>query len=56
MLIKGEDPNKIAYGSTLSAYGFDNELKFDFMLTNPPYGKTWAPDKRRWELERRKNN
>jgi len=46
MLIKGEDPNKIAYGSTLSAYGFDNNLKFDFMLTNPPYGKTWAPDKK----------
>lgn len=46
MLIKGEDPNKIAYGSTLSAYGFDSNLKFDFMLTNPPYGKTWAPDKK----------
>ena len=46
MLIKGEDPNKIAYGSTLSAYGFENDLKFDFMLTNPPYGKTWAPDKK----------
>ncbi len=46
MLIKGEDPDKIAYGSTLSAYGFDRELKFDFMLTNPPYGKTWAPDKK----------
>lgn len=46
MLIKGEDPDKIAYGSTLSAYGFDKNLKFDFMLTNPPYGKTWAPDKK----------
>lgn len=46
MLIKGEDPNKIVYGSTLSAYGFDNDLKFDFMLTNPPYGKTWATDKK----------
>jgi len=46
MLIKGEDPNKIAYGSTLSSYGFDKDLKFDFMLTNPPYGKTWAPDKK----------
>jgi len=46
MLIKGEDPDKIAYGSTLSAYGFERELKFDFMLTNPPYGKTWAPDKK----------
>ncbi len=46
MLIKGEDPDKIVYGSTLSAYGFDKDLKFDFMLTNPPYGKTWAPDKK----------
>jgi type I restriction enzyme M protein len=47
MLIKGEDPNKIAYGSTLSAYGFDNNLKFDFMLTNPPYGKSWKDDKKK---------
>lgn len=47
MLIKGEDPDKIAYGSTLSAYPKDwQDLKFDFMLTNPPYGKTWAPDKK----------
>jgi len=46
MLIKGEDPDKIVYGSTLSAYGFDKDLMFDFMLTNPPYGKTWAPDKK----------
>lgn len=46
MLIKGEDPNKIAFGSTLSAYGFPPDLKFDFMMTNPPYGKTWAPDKK----------
>lgn len=46
MLIKGEDPDKIVYGSTLSAYGFEKDLKFDFMLTNPPYGKTWAPDKK----------
>ena len=46
MLIKGEDPDKIVYGSTLSAYGFNIDLKFDFMLTNPPYGKTWAPDKK----------
>ena len=46
MLIKGEDPDKIVYGSTLSQYGFPADLKFDFMLTNPPYGKTWAPDKK----------
>ncbi len=51
MLLKGEDPDKIVYGSTLSQYGGDraNEwrnLKFDFMLTNPPYGTSWADDKK----------
>ncbi|MCB9334302.1 MAG: SAM-dependent DNA methyltransferase [Lewinellaceae bacterium] len=43
MLIKGEDPEKIAFGSTLSSDGFPR-LKFDFMLSNPPYGKTWKID------------
>lgn len=46
MLIKGEDPEKIVYGSTLSQYGFDKDLRFDFMLTNPPYGTSWADDKK----------
>jgi type I restriction enzyme M protein len=46
MLLKGEDPDKIVYGSTLSQYGFDRELRFDFMLTNPPYGTSWADDKK----------
>ncbi|MBI4648538.1 MAG: SAM-dependent DNA methyltransferase [Bacteroidia bacterium] len=43
MLIKDEDPDKIAFGSTLSNDGFPN-LQFDFMLTNPPYGKSWKID------------
>jgi type I restriction enzyme M protein len=43
MLIKEEDPDKIAFGSTLSSDGFPN-LQFDFMLSNPPYGKTWKID------------
>ena len=46
MLLKGEDPEKIVYGSTLSKYGFDRNLRFDFMLTNPPYGTSWADDKK----------
>ncbi|MBS1492739.1 MAG: SAM-dependent DNA methyltransferase [Bacteroidetes bacterium] len=46
MLLKNEDPDKIVYGSTLSQYGFPNELRFDFMLTNPPYGTSWADDKK----------
>lgn len=46
MLLKGEDPDKIVYGSTLSQYGFSKDLRFDFMLTNPPYGTSWADDKK----------
>ena len=46
MLLKGEDPDKIVFGSTLSQYGFDRDMRFDFMLTNPPYGTSWADDKK----------
>jgi type I restriction enzyme M protein len=44
MLLKDEDPDKIKFGSTLSEYGFDHNLKFNFMLTNPPYGTSWKQD------------
>jgi len=44
MLLKGEDPDKIKFGSTLSEYGFDPDLKVNFMLTNPPYGVSWKQD------------
>jgi type I restriction enzyme M protein len=43
MLIKGEKTENIAYGSTLSKDGFPH-LHFDFMLSNPPYGKSWKID------------
>lgn len=43
MLIKGEKTENIAYGSTLAKDGFP-QLHFDFMLSNPPYGKTWKID------------
>jgi type I restriction enzyme M protein len=43
MLIIGEKSENIAYGSTLSKDGFPH-LHFDFMLSNPPYGKTWKID------------
>lgn len=46
MLLKGEDPDKIKFGSTLSKYGFDPNLKFNFMLTNPPYGTSWKEDQK----------
>jgi len=44
MLLKGEDPEKIKFGSTLSEYDFESDLKFNFMLTNPPYGTSWKED------------
>lgn len=44
MLLKDEDPDKIKFGSTLSEYGFDQNLRFNFMLTNPPYGTSWKQD------------
>jgi len=43
MLIKDKDPKNIAYGSTLGKDGFSMQ-KFDFMLSNPPYGKSWKID------------
>ncbi|MEL7146963.1 MAG: class I SAM-dependent DNA methyltransferase, partial [Bacteroidota bacterium] len=43
MLIKDEDPENIAYGSTLGNDGFMGK-EFDFMLSNPPYGKSWKID------------
>jgi len=44
MLLKNEDPDKIKFGYTLSEYGFDPDLKFNFMLTNPPHGTSWKQD------------
>lgn len=45
MLLKGdgEQAEHIAYGSTLSADG-NATRQFDFMLANPPYGKSWKVD------------
>jgi type I restriction-modification system DNA methylase subunit len=43
MLIKGEKDINIVYGSSLANDGFMGK-EFDFMLTNPPYGKSWKKD------------
>ncbi|STP12966.1 N-6 DNA methylase [Helicobacter mustelae] len=52
MLIKGEDPDNIKYGSTLSDDQL-GDLQFDFMLTNPPYGKSWEKDQKAIGVEKR---
>ena len=48
MLLKGEgaEADNIVFGSTLSADGFPS-YHFDFMLSNPPYGKSWKIDAER---------
>lgn len=45
MLLKGdgEQADHISYGSTLSLDG-NATRQFDFMLSNPPYGKSWKTD------------
>lgn len=45
MLLKGngDQAEHIAYGSTLSSDGHATR-QFDFMLANPPYGKSWKTD------------
>ncbi len=43
MMIKGNNPENIRYGSTLATDEFAG-TRFDFMLSNPPYGKSWKTD------------
>lgn len=43
MMIKGNNPENIKVGSTLSTDEFAGTT-FDYMLSNPPYGKSWASE------------
>jgi type I restriction enzyme M protein len=45
LLLKGEgdEAENFVHGSTLSSDGFVAR-EFDFMLSNPPYGKSWKTD------------
>lgn len=43
MMIKGNNPENIRNGSTLSSDEFAGE-HFDIMLSNPPYGKSWSSE------------
>lgn len=45
MMIKGNNPENIKFGSTLATDDFAG-IKFDFMLANPPYGKSWKTEQR----------
>lgn len=45
LLLKGEgqEADNIKFGSTLAADAYPSR-QFDFMLSNPPYGKSWKTD------------
>ncbi len=43
MMIKGNNAKNIANGSTLAEKPFPG-IFFDFMLSNPPYGKSWSSE------------
>lgn len=45
MMIKGNDPENIRVGSTLSTDEFAG-MNFNFMLSNPPYGKSWSSEQK----------
>ncbi len=40
MLIKGDNPSNIKFGNTFTVDGLRDE-KFDYMLSNPPFGVDW---------------
>ena len=40
MLIKGQNPDNIKFGNTFTVDGLPDE-KFDYMLSNPPFGVDW---------------
>jgi type I restriction enzyme M protein len=51
MLISGEDAENIRLGSSLSEDSFQGN-RFDYMLTNPPFGVSWKSEKEFIENEK----
>jgi type I restriction enzyme M protein len=52
MLIKGQDIANIIFGNTLSADGLPGK-RFDYMLSNPPFGVEWKKIQKEIEKEHR---
>ena len=44
LIIKGVDPSGMRLGNTITEDSFADK-SFGYMLTNPPYGKSWKTDK-----------
>ena len=56
LLIKGdgEEANNISFGSTISEDGKAG-MKFDFCISNPPFGTPWKRDLENWGLKDKKD-
>ncbi|MFJ8848754.1 N-6 DNA methylase [Streptomyces sp. NPDC102437] len=50
LMIKGQDPENIAFGNSFSDDGHARE-KFDYLLANPPFGVEWKKVKEEVEYE-----
>lgn len=50
MLIRGGDPDNMQFGDTLSADKFKG-YKFDYIISNPPFGIPWKTEKAAVEAE-----
>lgn len=50
MLIRGGDPDNMQFGDTLSADKF-KRYKFDYIISNPPFGIPWKTEKDAVEAE-----
>lgn len=50
LMIKGQDPENIAYGNSFSDDGHKHE-RFDYLLANPPFGVEWKKVKEAVEYE-----
>jgi len=55
MLITDEDPDNIRSGSSLSEDSFQGQ-RFDYMITNPPFGVSWKSEQEFIENEKQNPN
>lgn len=55
MLIRGGDPDNMQYGDTLSDDKF-KDYKFNYIISNPPFGIDWKKEAEAVEAEHRKGD
>ena len=55
MLIRGGDPENMQFGDTLSEDQFSG-MKFDFIISNPPFGIDWKREASKVEAEAKLGN